>query len=33
MTLLVRYFQYLAYLQGQRDVWTDTYPPHAEGAD
>lgn len=26
-------FNYAAYLSGKRDTYTDTFPPHAEGAD
>lgn len=31
--LLCLWFKYESYLRGERDVWTDTFPPHAEGAD
>lgn len=29
----VCFFRYWRYLAGERDSITDTFPPHAEGAD
>lgn len=30
---LICMFSYIAYLRGERNVWTDTFPPQFEGAD